>query len=69
MLPWRFTYINNMWPIQLHVLTSLVEAVVIPNGRKRLWKNNLEVSFQEIKQMVSAETLRNNTVWKIMFTV
>ena len=46
-----------MWPRRSHVLDPLTEAARVPKGRKILWNDALEISFKEMKCMVSAETL------------
>ena len=58
-----------MWPRQSHVLAPLEEADSGPKGRAILWNYYMEGSFQEIKRMVSEETILNYPYWKITFTV
>ena len=41
----------------------------IPKCRAIVWNNELEVAFQNLKRVVSAETLLNFPNWTIMFTV
>ena len=52
-----------------HVLAPLTEADSGPKVRKMLWNDALEISFKELKRMVSAETLLSYPDWKLLFTV
>ena len=52
-----------------HVLAPLTEADSGPKVRKILWNDALEISFKELKRMISAKTLLSYPYWKISFTV
>ena len=45
------------------------EAASGSKGRRILWNEALEISFRELKRMVSVETLLGYTYWKLPFTV
>ena len=62
-------YYRYMWPRRSHILASLVYAASGPKGGKILWNDELESSFQELKGMVSSETLISYPDWKLPFTV
>ena len=59
----------DMWPRWSHVLPPLSKVAISTKGRTILWKYYLELAFQELKWMVSDETLPNYPDWKIPFTV
>ena len=46
-----------MRPSKLHGITPLAEEAAVPKGRQIIWNNNMEVTFQELKKMVSSATL------------
>ena len=50
-------------------MDPLTEAHSGPKGRNILWNGALEISFKELKRMVSAETLLHHPYWKMLFTV
>ena len=55
-----------MWS---HEVSPLTEAASGPKGIKTLCNNALEISFKELKHMVSADMLLSYLYWKITFTV
>ena len=58
-----------MWPRRSHILAPLAEADSRLKGRNILWNDALEISFKELKRMVSVETLLSYPYWKLPFTV
>ena len=54
---------------QSHVLATLTDVASDPKSRETIWNNYLEVSFHELKCMVSAENLLNYNYWKIPFNL
>ena len=58
-----------MRPRRYHVLDPLTEADSVPKGREILWKNELEVAFQDIKRTVSTDNLQNYPGWTNTFTI
>ena len=49
-------YYKDMYSSWSHVLSHLVREAIGPEGRSIIWKN-LEMTIQELNQMVSDETL------------
>ena len=62
-------YYRKMWARRSHILAPLTEVAIDPKGRKILWDDALEISFKELKRMVSDEKLLSYTYWKLSFTV
>ena len=62
-------YYKDMWPRRSHILAPLKEAASSPKGRNILWNYALEISFKELKRMVSGENLLNYLDWTIKFAV
>ena len=58
-----------MCTIRSHVLSPLKRVTIGPKGRKIIWNNDIEVTFKELKCMVSYDTFLNYTHWEITFTV
>ena len=56
---------KEMCPMWSYILAPLTEVDSVPNGRKLLWSNALEMSLIELNCMVSAETLLSYTDWKL----
>ena len=52
-----------------HVLDPMIEAYIVPEGRKILWRDNLWIIFMELNHMVSDEMLLSYKYWKITFIV
>ena len=46
-----------MWPRRSQIISPLKKSAVLPKGRKILWNDALENSFNELKHVVSSETL------------
>ena len=57
-----------MWPRWSHILALLKKADISPKGRQILWNDTLEISFGELKCMVSSETLLSYPDWKLTLT-
>ena len=51
-------YCRDMLPRRPHILDPLIESDIGPKCGK-LWTDNLEVSFKEIKEIFSSDTLMN----------
>ena len=62
-------YYRDMWPRRSHVLNTLTEAAISLKGRNFLWNNALEIPFNKIKCMFSAETLLGYPDCKLTFIV
>ena len=62
-------YYRDMWTRWSHRLAPLTEVASGTKGRKILWDDALEISFKELKRMVSAENLLSYPYWKMPFTV
>ena len=60
---------KDMWIIRFHILYTMVEADSGPKGIAIIWKNDLEVAFRDINNMVYSETLLNYPDWTITSTV
>ena len=60
-------YYRDIWPRWSHILAPLIETASNPKCRKILWNDTLEISFKELKRMVSAETLISYPDCKIPF--
>ena len=58
-----------MCPRRSHVLYLLTEAPSGPKDRKILWNDTLEISFKELKCMVSVDTLLSRPYWKLPLAV
>ena len=58
-------YYRDMWPRRSHILAPLTEADSGPKGKKIVWNDTSEISFKELKRMVSAKTLLSNPYWKL----
>ena len=58
-----------MWTRRAHVLNPLTEAASIPRGIKLPWNDDIEEYFNELKHMVSFDTLLNCTYWEVSFDV
>ena len=54
-----------MWTRRSHILAPLTEAASVPKGRKIFWNDALEISFKELKCMVSVEILLSYPSWKL----
>ena len=61
-------YYRYMWTKRSHVLAPLTESASGPKDRKILWNDALEISFKELKRMVSTETLLSYLYRKLLFT-
>jgi len=62
-------YYRDMWKSRSHILAPLTEASAGPKGSKIKWTDELEQAFNNLKEMVSAETLLNYPDWTIPFTI
>ena len=63
-------YYCDMWKSRSHILVPLIEASGGPKGSKITWTDELEHAFNNLKEMVSAETLLNYPDWwTIPFTI
>ena len=61
-------YHRDMWARRYHILDTLTEADSGPKYGKILWNYALEITFKELKCMVSAETMISYLDWNILFT-
>ena len=62
-------YYMDMRTRRSHVLDPLTEAASGPKGIKILRNDALEISFKELKYMVSAEKLLSYPYWTLPFKV
>ena len=62
-------YYMYMCPRQSRILAPPIEATSGPKGRKIIFNDVLEESFNELKRMVYAENLLSYPYWKIPFTI
>ena len=62
-------YYRDMWKSRSHILAPLTEASGGPKGSKIKWTDELEQAFNNLKEMVSAETLLTYPDWTIPFTI
>ena len=62
-------YYRYIWPRWSQVISPMLEAAIRPKGREIIWNNDMELTFCNLKHMISTETLLNYTDWTIPFTV
>ena len=58
-----------MCPRRSHLLAPLTDEASGPKCIKILWNDALEISFKELKCMVSTDTLISYPDWKLPFAV
>ena len=64
----KVKYYMDMCARRSHILDPLTEAASGPKGRNILLNDALYIYFQEIKRMVSTETLVSYPFWTTTFT-
>ena len=56
-----------MWTSWPHIFSPMSEAASGQKSRKILWNDSLEISFKELKCMISVKTLFSCLYWAIPF--
>jgi len=62
-------YYRDLYQGRSHVLAPLAEAASGPKGKKIPWTDELEVAFNNLKKMVSKETVMTYPDWNLPFDI